>query len=50
MQGNDLAQYSIGKMYEHGLGVPQDKSKAREWLEMSAARGNEDAQNALHNL
>jgi uncharacterized protein len=30
------AWYSLGRMYEDGRGVPQDKGKARSWLEKAA--------------
>ena len=31
-------------MYDQGHGVPQDYTKAREWWEKAAARGNAKAQ------
>ncbi len=43
-QGHENAQYSLGRMTEYGVGVPQDDYAAREWYRLSAAQGNEDAQ------
>ena len=34
--GNPLAQYEIGVMYEHGWGVEQNFEEARNWLLKSA--------------
>jgi TPR repeat protein len=36
-QGNAIATYLLGYMYEFGVGVPLDLSKARAWLEKAAA-------------
>lgn len=41
--GNDKAQFFLGVMYESGLGVPQDKNKAEEWLAEAAKQGNDAA-------
>jgi TPR repeat protein len=43
-QGNVLAQYSLGVLYDNGYGVPQDYGQARQWWEQAAAQGNADAQ------
>lgn len=36
-QHNGDAEFGIGKMYQHGLGVPQDDQKAAEWFARAAA-------------
>jgi TPR repeat protein len=46
-QGNANAQYSLGLKYGSGLGVPQDYTKARQWLEQAAAQGLAEAQYLL---
>ena len=46
-QGSDLAQYELGLIYYYGKGV-KDLSKAREWLEKSAAQGNAKAKRMLY--
>jgi hypothetical protein len=43
-QGNQYAQYALGKLYLLGKDVPQDKETALCWLELSAAQGNLYAQ------
>jgi hypothetical protein len=45
--GDARAQYSIGYLYQFGLGVPADVFKAKEWYEKSAAQNNADALYAL---
>ena len=37
-QGNANAQYKLGFMYDRGLGVPQDYSKAHMWFNLAASR------------
>jgi len=46
-QGDAKAQVNLGSMYLNGHGVPQDYTKAREWVEKSAAQGNAKAQSSL---
>lgn len=46
-QGDATAQYHLGWLYYTGEGVPQDYTKARQWLEKAAAQGDAKAQ---HNL
>ncbi|WP_152485802.1 peptidoglycan-binding protein [Euryhalocaulis caribicus] len=41
------AQYRLGKLFETGLGVPQDPLRARQWTERAANNGN---RKAMHNL
>lgn len=42
-QGNTIAQYNVGVMYENGKGVPQDYTEALKWYRLSAARGGAGA-------
>ncbi|QCE32531.1 sel1 repeat family protein [Acetobacteraceae bacterium] len=45
--GNAKAQYALGHIYSHGLGVQQDDVKAIEWIEKAAFQGNAYAEDAL---
>jgi hypothetical protein len=45
--GDPRAQYSIGYLYQFGLGVPANLSTAKEWYEKAAAQNNPDALYAL---
>ena len=38
-QGHVIAQDSLGNMYTHGRGVPQDYSEAVRWLRLAADQG-----------
>jgi TPR repeat protein len=49
-QGDADAQYTLGTLYEFGIGVPQDYTKAREWYEKAAAQGYAIAQKQLGTL
>jgi len=40
----------LGRLYEYGLGVPQDCNQAREWYQIAADAGNATAQLALLRL
>ena len=42
-QGNAIAQFDLGFMYENGHGVPQDYVRAHMWFNLSAAQGNQVA-------
>lgn len=42
--GDVVAQYSLGVMYENGEGVPQDLKEAAQWYQMAAEQGNAKAQ------
>ncbi len=42
-QGNADAEYNIGFLYEHGLGVAQNYAQAMNWFQKAAAQGNADA-------
>ncbi len=43
-QGDEYAQFYLGKMYQNGWGVPQDYKKAIKWFSESAYRGDATAQ------
>lgn len=45
--GNAEAQYKMGKMYEEGLGLPQDSKEAVKWYLKSAEKGCAKAQYKL---
>lgn len=46
-QGNNEAQYKLGKMYKTGEGVDMDAFKAIEWFTKSAEQNNAKAQYEL---
>ena len=46
-QGNALAQFNLGFMYEQGQGVTQDYKEAVKWYRLSADQGYASAQNNL---
>jgi len=46
-QGNAVAQFGLGLMYAHGLGVPQDHREAVKWYRLAAQQGNAVAQFGL---
>lgn len=43
-QGNQYAQYALGKLYLLGQDVARDRDLARKWLTLSAEQGNQYAQ------
>ena len=45
--GMNAAQYSMGSLYENGLGLPMDAEQACYWYRASAYRGNADAKKRL---
>jgi TPR repeat protein len=45
--GNAGAQYSLGEMYEQGLGTQEDLQKAYAWYEKAAAKGDVRARHKL---
>ena len=45
--GNPLAQFKLGTMYETGQGVGQDEKQAIEWYQKSAAKGHQPAKDRL---
>ena len=46
-RGFDLAEYSLGMLYERGHGLPRDLDSARHWLARAAAHGHPLADLAL---
>ena len=46
-RGNAEAQYRVGRMYEFGQGVPQDKAKGIAWVRKAAEQNHADAQQEL---
>jgi hypothetical protein len=45
-QGDAYAQYNMGLIYAHGLGVIEDYVRALMWLNIAASRGDNDAAKA----
>jgi TPR repeat protein len=45
-QGDSLAQYSIGVMYDRGQGVPHDVVEASKWLNLATAGAPRQAREA----
>ena len=46
-QGDALAQYQLGLMYEKGEGVPQNDKTAVKWYRLAAEQGHSSAQTNL---
>ena len=47
-KGMAEAQYFVGgAYYRGGLGIEKDEALARQWLELAAAQGHENARNFL---
>ena len=46
-QGNAVAQYNLGVMYDNGMGVPENDAEAVKWYRKAADQGDAKAQ---HNL
>jgi hypothetical protein len=46
-QGNPIAQFVLGSMYENGEGVAQDHLLAAKWYDKAAEQGDVDAQYGL---
>lgn len=45
--GDAIAQFTLGKAYESGNGVPQSPDQAAIWYRIAAEQGNARAQNSL---
>jgi TPR repeat protein len=45
-QGDSLAQYSLGLLYDKGFGVPRDVIEAGKWLNLSTAASPRPAREA----
>ena len=48
--GNGQAQYTLGYLYHHGLGVEKSDQQAMNWIQRAAAQGNKKALEALKNV
>jgi len=46
-QGDAVAQYNLGVMYDNGQGVPQDYQEAEKWYRRAADQGVAQAQSNL---
>ncbi len=46
-RGGAEAQYNLGFMYNHGLGVSRDEAEAATWYRKAAERGHAAAQSKL---
>jgi TPR repeat protein len=49
-QGDDVAQFHLGIMYENGYGVDKDLNQAFYWQSKSAKQGNNGAESSLSNV
>jgi len=49
-QGNAVAQFLLGLMYDDGRGVPRDYAEAVRWYRMAAEQGNARAQFSLGSM
>gem|GEM_PF-1655906 len=50
INGLDVAQFNLGAMYERGLGVPEDETRALLWYHSAAEQGHPLAQYNLGRL
>jgi TPR repeat protein len=48
--GDVEAQFKLGQVYEHGLGVASDPLEAARWYRMAAEQGHAKAASALQAL
>jgi hypothetical protein len=39
-EGHYFAQFTLGNMYEHGIGVPQDFAQAHMWFDLATVRAS----------
>ena len=49
-RGNAEAQYNLGLIFDHGLGVPEDDSKAVRWYRLAAEQGNGRAMSQMFEI
>ena len=49
-QGNQYAQYALGKLYLLGKEVQKDRASAIKWFQLAADQGNEYAQYFLEHM
>lgn len=45
-QGDAQAQYRLGQLYEHGLGMPENLVQAHRWYNIAASHGHAEAREA----
>ncbi len=48
--GNDYAEYQLGKIYLYGKDVPRDTDKAMYYLHLAAEHGNQYAAQLIHGI
>lgn len=48
--GNDYAEYQLGKIYLYGKDVPRDTDKAMYYLHLAAEHGNQYAAQLIHSI
>jgi TPR repeat protein len=48
--GDAIANWNIGRLYEFGFGVPKDLATAKSWYQKAADKGVLEAQDSLANL
>jgi uncharacterized protein len=46
-QGHALSQYSLGHLYDDGLGIKKDKKRAASWYYKAALQGDKESQYRL---
>ena len=49
-QGNPLAQFNVGLIYQHGLGVKPDLAEAIKWYERAAENDDAQAQRVIGDM
>ena len=49
-QGNAMAQYNLGVMFENGQGVLQNLAEALQWWQLAAKQGDDGARKALDEM
>ena len=50
LQGNTEAQFSLGDLYEKGIGVQKNEIEATKWYRKAAEQGHADAQERLGSM
>jgi len=48
--GSSLAQYELGRMYQHGIGVRTDLKEAISWYEKAAAQGDKKSEAIIEEI
>ena len=49
-QGDPVAQYNLGDIYDNGQGVPKNSAEAFRWFHQAAAQGHVEAQAIIGNM